>query len=246
MSRTDLRNFSMRTFGPAAFSTVRGFRVVATLAPFLCLLLVYPRHVYGAAPAGNAVSVTIGYLEALSNHDSFYIQGATAVFASDNMFLGVVAEAPTFWKSLYPVVVTKWMMHNRYARYHIDNRINTQGFLLCAGLGYGFDAWQSTVRLQASAGYWWESVDADFRGLFEPPPPPFEINNDEPALMLGGSLACPFAGRVNMLVSCELVARSTKEVTGNFPNGRSYRLETNGTSGTVSVGFVVGLGSVGK
>lgn len=124
---------------------MRGLSVVAALLTWLGLFGVSTTSL-AAEPAGSAVSLSIGYLEALSNHDSIYIQGATAVFASDNMFLGMNAEGPVVWKSLYPVVVTKWMMHNRYDRYNIDNRMNTQGFLLAAGMGHGFDAWESTVR----------------------------------------------------------------------------------------------------
>jgi len=218
----------------------RGLSVVATLLPFLSLPFA-ATSALAAAQAGRAVSLSIGYLEALNKHDSFYIQGATAVNSADNMFLGIVTEGPPVWKSLYPLVVAKWMMHNRYERYHINNRINTEGFLLGAGFGYGFDAWESTVRLQAVAGYWWETVQADFRDLF-PDAQVFEINNNEPTVSLGGSLAFPFAGRVNALFSCELVARDKKEVMGYFPNGRWYRLETNSISGTVSVGFVAGFG----
>ncbi len=83
-------------------------------------------------------------------------------------------------------------------------------------------------------------MNVDYSGFFQLES--FTVANDEPALLLAASLAFPFASRLDALVSCELLMRAQEEVSGSFENGRWYRIETNGTHGTVSIGLALGLG----
>lgn len=192
-----------------------------------------------AAPAGNAISITVGYLGAWKEHNNFFVEGSSTTFASDNKFLGAMAEGPALWKSIYPVVAAKWLIDNRYDTNLYENHLSTSGVLVCGGLGYGFRAWQSTLRIHAAVGYWWETVDVDFTGLSGGGA--FKINNDDTTFLLGASLAFPFANRVNALMSCEFVARGESTYSGSFESGRDYRLETNGEFSTVSIGLLVQL-----
>jgi hypothetical protein len=195
-----------------------------------------------AKPAGSSISLSVGYLSAWHDHNNFFVQGASnGTFASDNKLLAVTGETPTLWKSMYLVAATRWQIGNRYDTNVYTNHLSTTGAMVCAGLGYSLRAWESTLRLQVGAGYWWETVDIDFNGLVGGGA--FKVHIDNVVLLPALSLSFPFAGRVNALVSYEFVIRGEDVFTGSFASGRDWRLETNGQFTTPSIGFVVGLGS---
>jgi hypothetical protein len=214
--------------------------IIVTLLPVAHFLA--GAQVCQAECAGGSVSVTVGYLSALGNHNTISVQGITPTFASDNIFVGATVEAPQLWKAFYPLVATKWFFGNRYSiDEQIENHIGTNGVFVYGGVGYGLDAWQATLRLQAAAGYWWEDVNVDYSGFFRLDS--FNVANDQVALLLAASLAFPFTGRVRALISCEFLSRPEEEISGSFENGRWYLIQTNGTFGTVSIGLAMGLGS---
>jgi hypothetical protein len=211
------------------------------------LVSVHPAsRLEAAEPAGKSVSVTVGYLTTLGDQpNTIFVQGVYPTWSSDNIFLGLSAEGPTFWGSLYPLASIKWMFRNRYGDKPQYRHIDTHGILLGGGFGYGLDAWQATLRLEALGGYWWEDIEVNydedtavFTGVA-----PFEVDNDEPAIMLAASLAFPFANRVEAMIHSELVMRPEETINGTLENGRWYRIETHGIYGTISVGLNVALGS---
>lgn len=203
------------------------------------LLLVSLADARAAEPAGRSIGITVGYLSALNEHTNIFAQGLTTSFASDNIFIGGFAEAPVFWKEMYPFVVAKWMLDNRYEHDEdITQYFYQRGFLAGVGLGYGVRAWEATLRLEAAGGYWWEQLSVDYTnfGLDA-----FKKDNDQLALWLGTSLAFPFSGRVNALVSAEFMFRDEVVIEGEIGHGRSYRIETSGTYGTISIGLAARL-----
>lgn len=216
--------------------SARWCSVIATILPVVPFLIGAP--VSAAKPAGQSVSLTVGYLSALQDHNTIWVQGQTSTFTSDNIFIGAMAEGPLLWKSVYPLAAAKWLFDNRYQTETFPGRIDARSFLVCAGIGCGLDAWQATLRLQAAAGFWWEDIRVDYSG-FVGYGQAFELVNDEVALLLAASLAFPFTSRLDALVSCEFVGRAENEFDGSFENGRDYQLITNGTYATVSIGLTM-------
>jgi len=197
-----------------------------------------------AEKAGKSVSVTAGYLSSLGEPTFLFVQGIFPTRPSDNIFVGAAVEAPPLWKSFYPLVTAKWLLGNRYGvDEEITRYIETRGFTVCAGVGYGVDAWQATLRLQTAVGYWWENMYVNYSGAAAASLGTVNVANDQLVLQLSASLAFPFTSRVNALISSEFLLRPETEINGTFENGRWYRIETNGTYGTFSIGLTVGLGS---
>jgi len=198
-------------------------------------------HVGAAEPAGRSVLLDVGYFLGLGDPTTVSVQGTGRTHASDDVTLGLGVEGPTLWKSLYPFLEVQWRFGDRYSTddYYVG-RIDAKGTILGAGLGYGFTAWQATLRLTGAVGYSWETLDVDYDPLGVEP---LEIGNDGSAWLLGASLAFPFAARVNALGSYELVFRSSETIDGSYENGRTYHVETAGISGVVSIGLLIGLGS---
>jgi hypothetical protein len=185
--------------------------------------------------------LSIGYFMPVGENTQFAVQWIDPTWPSDDVTLGLTAEGPALWKSLYPLVDLKWRYGNRYNDGEGYSRyIDAHGVILTGGLGYSFPVWQAVLRLKGTAGYSWETFDVhyDASGL-----EPLAIDNDQMKWILGASVACPFADRVTAFAGYDFVFGSTTTFEGAFKNGRPYRLETADLHGTMFLGFAAKFGA---